>query len=117
MVVKSEVKSETRVPENSDPKTGILDFGIKNSEIENTEIENSILTTKLNKKEQRTVWKNEKKRAKTQQKKLLGFFRSKTLKNVILSFGGFDLKNPKKIFLSFCPLFFVFPHCASVKLK
>ena len=48
MVVKSEVKSETRAPEVSDPKTEILD-----PETENSEIENSILTTKLNKKEQR----------------------------------------------------------------
>jgi len=48
-------------------------------------------------------------------KKFLGFFRSKTLKNVINDFEGFDLKNQKKIFLSFCPLFLSFPHCALVQ--
>jgi len=44
MVVKSEVKSETPVPEIVDPKT---------ENLSDPEIENSILTTKLNKKEQR----------------------------------------------------------------
>jgi len=52
------------------------------------------------------VWKNEKKAGKNSKKNLLGFFRSKTLKNVILRFEGFDLKNRK--ILSFCPLFFRF---------
>ena len=28
-------------------------------------------------------------------------------------FSVFDLKNPSKFFLSFCPLFFVFPYCAT----
>ena len=38
--------------------------------------------------------KTKKKAGKNSKKILLGFFRSKTLKNVILRFEGFDLKNP-----------------------
>ena len=57
-----------------------------------------------------------KKTGKNSKKNFLGFFRSKTLKNVILRFVGFDLKNPNFFFfLRFCPLFFRFSMCVTIK--
>ena len=61
----------------------------------------------------RTVWKNSKKREKTQNF-FFEFLRSKPSKVKMTFFSVFDLKNPRNFFFEFFPAFFwVFPYCAT----
>jgi hypothetical protein len=51
---------------------------------------------------------NSKKSGQNSKKKILGFFRSNTLKNVILHFEGYAPKNPKQFFFEFLLAFLSF---------